>query len=100
MTTVEILLGLILLVLILISKDLVRLPKQLTSATEEINNAQSQISATLSGMDETILRLWACPICLGYGTVPEWCDPSIAGKRCEECKGTGRKEKQNVEANR
>jgi hypothetical protein len=86
------LIGPILIVIVLIWRDLDgRIKDHAASArtASEANKSLAQIAGTLDSMHETILKLWACPICLGTGNVPEWCDSSIAGKPCGSCKGTG-----------
>jgi hypothetical protein len=87
------LIGLILIVIVLIWRDLDgRIKDHAASArtaSAKANKSLAQIAETLESMHETVLKLWACPICLGAGSGPEWCDSSIAGKPCETCRGTG-----------
>ena len=88
------LIGLILMVLVLIwlevnakIRDHAALVKAMSA---EINKSIAQMHGTLDSMHQTILRLWACPICSGFGHNYNLLGESpLASKTCEACKGTG-----------
>jgi hypothetical protein len=95
------LIGLILIVLVLIWRDIdsqIRDHASLVkAASEETNKYLGQMVGEIGRMHRTILELWACPTCHGLGVTdlensaedPRY--PFGKSVQCEACKGTGMK---------
>jgi hypothetical protein len=96
-----ILIGLILVVLVLIWRDIdSRIRDHSTSvkaASDETNKYLGQMAGEIGRMHSTILELWACPTCHGLGVTrlkslaEDPRHPFGKSTECESCKGTGMK---------
>jgi DnaJ-class molecular chaperone len=49
------------------------------------------IGGRLENINETVLRLWACPSCQGSGETLNLNNIMEPAKECETCRGTGRR---------
>jgi hypothetical protein len=89
----ETLISLILIVLIVIRGELSRHAASVRAMSAETNKSIAQMHGTLDGLHQTIVRLWACPICSGFGHNYNLLGESpLTSTTCEACKGTGMKQ--------
>lgn len=88
------LIGLILIVLLLIWREIDSQIRDhaasVKAANEETNKYLAQMAGEVGSMHSTILGLWACPTCHGLG-VTNLDNFTEIPTECETCKGTGMK---------
>lgn len=61
---------------------------EIKGEAETMNQRLADIKGTLSDIHNTILELWACPLCLGSGLAQSG-QPGVPLPNCDSCKGTG-----------
>jgi hypothetical protein len=92
MSMLTTLIGLILIVIVLIWREIdSRIRDHAASvkaASEEMNKYLAQMAGEIGSIHGSILRLWACPRCGGYGV--NYLE-DFPARECETCKGTGMK---------
>ena len=83
---------LILLALLLILREVDVVNRRQAASAKVMNKSLDQMMGKLDSLHETIIRLWACPICSGFGTTTNLSGGVLTPKTCQACKGTGMKQ--------